>query len=321
MLKIKLKIINYWHNKYQKNKQTKIFITSYKTNLTSTIISYFFKATILVFFGIIVLLPFYFMLNVALQSNSEAIGGEFVYFPAKLQWNNFSKAFSSGYWQALLITFTVTAISIVARTFFSMLVGYAFSIKKWKLKNLFWWFLLSLLVLPEVGLLLGQYKVIVALNWRQSGWIIAGMFMPFVASTFSAFMYRNSFLAIPDRIKEAAMIDGVGSIRFFFKVAIPMVKSTTLTVLILTAFAAWNSFTWPQLLLSGQTNPNLRFEVLTTWLYTVGTDNTNPDNTIVYSNIRMAGAIITILPMFVMYFVFRKKIMNAISRQGSTIKG
>lgn len=94
------------------------------------------------------------------------------------------------------------------------------------------------MLLPEVALLVGQYQIIVNIKWKQNNGVLAAMFLPFVVSTFSAFMYRNAFDAIPNQTKEAAMIDGVGSFPFFFKVALPMAKATTLTVIILTAFAA-----------------------------------------------------------------------------------
>jgi|GEM_PF-5102905 sn-glycerol-3-phosphate transport system permease len=62
--------------------------------------------------------------------------------------------------------------------------------------------------------------------------------IPFVASIFNALMFRNAFEAIPGRIKEVAMVDGAVGWRYLFKIAIPMVVPTILTVVILTALAS-----------------------------------------------------------------------------------
>ncbi|UUD37767.1 carbohydrate ABC transporter permease [Mycoplasmoides fastidiosum] len=285
-------------------------------------LGFIFKVFVLVFFSLVILFPFYFMINTALLTNEQSINGTFYAVPPQANWDSFVSAFNGGYWQALAYTILITAVSVGARVFFSMTAGYAFSLKRWRFKNATWLFMLLTLMLPEVALLLGQYKIIIDLKWNRNGFLIISMFLPFVASTFSAFMFRNAFAAIPDRTKEAAMIDGVGSLKFFWKVAIPMAKATVLTVVILTAFASWNSFTWPQLLLNSNQSGSQRFDVLSTWLFLTGRDNSGiDDNPIIYNNIRMAGAILVIIPMFIAYILFRKVMMRAISRQGSAIKG
>lgn len=276
------------------------------------------KSLVLTFFGLIIVIPFYFMINLAGQKNAETTGNSLVWWPKELNWKaNFTAAFDKGYWKALWNTIMVTSISVVGRTFFAATIGYAFSWQKWRFKTLIWWFFLSIMILPEIALLVGQYQIVVKLQWKHSNsGVIAAMILPFVSSTFSAFMYRNAFASISDRTKEAAMIDGVGTLPFFFKVAIPMVRATTLTVIILTAFAAWNSFSWPIMLTTGNTN---RFFVLSTWLFNIGVEELG-DIPITFNNIKMAGAILTIIPMFFVYFIFRKRIMRSIST-GSAVKG
>ncbi len=183
-----------------------------------------------------------------------------------------------------------------------------------------WGFFISLLVLPEVALLFGQYKVVISLD-NQFGVLksfmgaIAMIALPFVASIFNALMFRNAFEAIPGRIKEVAMVDGAVGARYLFKIAMPMVQPTTLTIVILTTLASWNSYLWPALLFTGS-----NYEIMSVWLFQVGRENI--DNvTRIHQNVKMAGAVLVILPMFVFYFIFRKKIMSSISRQGSAIKG
>lgn len=261
------------------------------------------------------------MVSLSLMSDTqieEMNSGNAIYLaPDGFNWSNYSQASESGYWAALGYTSANVFISIVFKIIITMCLGYAFSLKKWRGKKIIWRFLLALLVLPEIALLSGQFQVVVNLGLRDSITpLVLAFSLPFVASIFNALMYRNAFEAIPSRIKEVAYVDGATGIKYFFKVAVPMVVPTTLTVVILTALAAWNAYLWVNTIKNGGV------EVLSTWLFLIGTRFDAEGQVIAkYENISMAGAIIVILPMIIVYFIFRSKIMNAISKQGATIKG
>lgn len=264
------------------------------------------------------------------MSNEQAellAGKKPVFLPDGAHWENFSKAAftetSSGtnYWGSFALTFLNVLVSIVAKIFVTLLAGYAFSLKNWKGKSVLWTILISLLVLPEVALLAGQYYVVTKVNDNiiplRSNYAgaIAIMVLPFSASIFNILMYRNAFDAIPSRIKEVAMIDGAVGAKYLFKIAIPMVMPTTLTVIILTALASWNAYLWPSI------NFQNKYQVMSIWLFSAGRDPEGIDDAKLFLNIRLAAAILVTLPMFVAYMFARRRIMNAISRQGSAIKG
>ncbi|WP_233091240.1 carbohydrate ABC transporter permease [Mycoplasmopsis gallinacea] len=233
---------------------------------------------------------------------------------------NYKKAFQEGYWRALVFTAAITAASIAGKTFFSMTFGYAFSLKQWRFKNAMWYFFLALLVLPELALLSQQYTVVSKLQWKDKDdafKILVALTIPFVASVFSGFMFRNAFEAISDSVRESAKIDGASELKFFVKIAIPMVKSTIWTVAILTAFASWNSYLWPSTVFDGRTDA----PVLSIWLFTTGKDTEGGEVSRLFINIRMAAAVIAISPLIIVYIFIRKRIMNAISRQGVATKG
>ncbi len=265
------------------------------------------------------------MISISLMTDdqSDALKTSPDYIPRTISWINYwkashTKAGAGGYWLSFAITFTNVLFSIVTKIFITMLAGYAFSIKTWKGKKILWNLFIMLLVLPEVALLTGQYIVITRLDQytnikKTFMGIVAVIALPFIASIFNALMFRNAFESIPSRIKEVAMIDGAVGPRYFFKIAAPMVTPTTLTIIILTALASWNSYLWPALVSSNQ------FSVMSVWIFNAGVDPDQPDKHKV--NLKMAAAVLAILPMFFTYFIFRKRIMTSISRQGSTIKG
>ncbi|QQH24322.1 carbohydrate ABC transporter permease [Mycoplasmopsis bovis] len=327
MFGTKLRIRQWWSNiKLRKNKDTTA--NQVRDNSVASLVTWsFLKIAILVFFAAIVLFPFFYMLTISVmpKEQAEELQSHFSFWPKSWEWQNYIEAShgskdSKGYWYAFWLTFANVIFSIVLKIFVTMLCGYAFSLKKWRGKEFMWGFFISLLVLPEVALLFGQYKVVISLD-NQFGVLksfmgaIAMIALPFVASIFNALMFRNAFEAIPGRIKEVAMVDGAVGARYLFKIAMPMVQPTTLTIVILTTLASWNSYLWPALLFTGS-----NYEIMSVWLFQVGRENI--DNvTRIHQNVKMAGAVLVILPMFVFYFIFRKKIMSSISRQGSAIKG
>lgn len=327
MFGTKLRIRQWWSNiKLRKNKDTTA--NQVRDNSVASLVTWsFLKIAVLVFFAAIVLFPFFYMLTISVmpKEQAEELQSHFSFWPKLWEWQNYIEAShgskdSKGYWYAFWLTFANVIFSIVLKIFVTMLCGYAFSLKKWRGKEFMWGFFISLLVLPEVALLFGQYKVVISLD-NQFGVLksfmgaIAMIALPFVASIFNALMFRNAFEAIPGRIKEVAMVDGAVGARYLFKIAMPMVQPTTLTIVILTTLASWNSYLWPALLFTGS-----NYEIMSVWLFQVGRENI--DNvTRIHQNVKMAGAVLVILPMFVFYFIFRKKIMSSISRQGSAIKG
>ncbi len=168
------------------------------------------------------------------------------------------------------------------------------------------------MVIPEVALISGQYKMAINLGLTQGIGLIVGLSAPFIATMFTAYMFRNAFETIPVEVKEAAMIDGISGTQFFFKIAVPMISSTIWTVVILTAFASWNSYVWPSLLLSDS-----NFETMTLWLFISSID---PEDNVALKNLEMAAAFVTVIPTLVVYFLFKNKINSTVAASGG-VKG
>ncbi|KDE41583.1 ABC transporter permease [Metamycoplasma hyosynoviae] len=333
MLLARLKLRHWNQKRSLKSKQDDMMRPIEVSNPASIILSWTFKIFILTFFGIMIVFPFYFMLSQAIVDRQWINKPDvFLWYPRKYDssvylktfewhWENLKYAMEEGYFKAIVFTAIITAFSVVLRIAFSMTFGYAFAIKKWRFKSVSWVLFLSLLVLPEVALMSGQYQIIVKLNLHHGfAARVFGIIVPFIASVFSGFMYRNAFETIPDSVKESSLIDGAGGVKFFTKIAMPLVKSTTWTVAILTGLTSWNSYTWALLIL-GKSNPGT-YTVINIWLAETGKiDIEGSNEPRIALPIRMAATVLTLLPMFIVYFSMRKKIMDAISRQGRATKG
>lgn len=341
MFELKLKTRNYLIRKKLRKNQEKVSSQVADKKNISAFFAVFSKILFLSILGVIILFPLFMMISISLMNDQEAneLKTHFILLPdfkpgqttsvtghqiddvewSKVVQRTYTRAFSSEYWGALGLTSLNVIVSVVLKVFVTFLMGYAFAIRNWRGKNVVFTMALALLVLPEVALLSGQLRVVktLKLNATYVGFLFT-IAIPFVASVFNALMYKNAFEAIPGRIKEVSLVDGATGFKYLWKVAMPMVVPTTLTVIILTALASWNAYLWPLTIVKDNSTVN----VLSVWLFKAGVSTSQSEgDPIISQNVRMAASIIVVIPMFLVYFIFRTRIMNAISRQGSTIKG
>ncbi|UUD35938.1 carbohydrate ABC transporter permease [Mycoplasmopsis citelli] len=342
MFELKLRAKKYFIDKKLSKNQERVSSQVREKNIYAVILSSITKISVLSLFGVLIIFPFVFMILVSFMNDDEAEslkntfnlipsfgkgrayvpGSGFVAFDhwSEIAKNTYTRSLASGYWSAFILTATNVFVSVFLKIFVTSLMGYAFSIRNWKGKSLFWFLALALLVLPEVALLSGQYIVILRTKlYRNFFLFVIGIAAPFSASIFNTVMYRNAFEAIPGRIKEVSLIDGSTGAKYFFKIALPMVLPTTITIIILTSLVSWNAYLWPLII---SNIGDAKYEVISVWLFKVGID---PDDASaaqnVAINVKLAASLMVILPMFVVYLFARKWIMRAVSRQGSTIKG
>ncbi|MBN4089278.1 carbohydrate ABC transporter permease [Mycoplasma enhydrae] len=349
MLLIKLKN-RQWREKLSLRSKQELMSKPYSTtNVLGKFLEWGFKISILTFFSILIILPFYFMIEQSLVDRrfyTEEASSKIAWWPfdwksyedngkefkfglkTSFHFENIKDAFQKGYWQALIFTASYTTISVMVRLFFAITLGYALAMRKWRGKNAFFGFLLSLMVIPEITLITMQYTFVSKANWlnTNSPVIIVALIIPFATSIFNAYMYKNAFEAIPNSVKESSMLDGASGFKYFFNIALPMVKATTWTVVILTALSSWNSYTWPAVLWTSTPGETAGYwSPINLWLFTTGriqqkTEDSSEVQKIVLS-IRMAATVLAILPMMLIYLLLRKRIMAAISRQGNATKG
>lgn len=269
------------------------------------------KVITLAFFGFIVLFPFYFMISASLMSFDDLQeGGNLV--PDVPQFGNYTAAFLGGYFAAFFFSSAVIVVNIVLKLLVCMLLGYAFANYKFKGKNFLWGLFMLTMMVPEVALISGQFKVVTQTGMREGLLLLVAISAPFIASIFTAYMFRTSFENIPSSVKEAAMVDGITGTRYFFKIAVPMVSTTIWTVVILTVFASWNSYMWPNLLLISSD-----IDTIPLWLFNVGAGEDGQPPQV---QIQMAGTVLATIPTMVIYFLFRNKIHNVVAG-GSANKG
>lgn len=271
------------------------------------------KSFFLVLGAILIVFPFYWMFVVAMTDvdsfASAGYNGGLEIWPG-VNLENFSSAMNSGgtttYWGTFQLSFWVTIISTFIKLIVSAFAAYAFARFNFKFKEGLFMFLLLTMMLPGQALLSGQFWVVNNLfDWQNS---FQALVVPWVASVFTIFMLRNAFEQIPKSTYKAAEIDGCGPIKFFYRIAVPLAKPVIITSMLLSFIASWNALLWPMLV-----NPLKEWATLPVWVlrYTFDPQIRGSET------IQMAAAILMILPMIILFLLFRKKIMAGVSRSGT----
>lgn len=270
----------------------------------------------------ITLFPFFWMFRTALSSNSALYAEASSLLPAEPSTGGFQRVFglqepeeaiadggsgaSIDFWRYLLNSTIVATAVTVCQVFFSAMAAYAFSRLHWRGRNLvFSVFLLSLMV-PIIFTLLPNFVLI-----RELGLVdtLLGIMLPNLFMTpFVVFFLRQFFMNVPVEVEEAALIDGAGKIRVFFRLILPMSVGPIATVSILTYITAWNDYLWP--LMVSYTDSS---RVLTVALgnFTEQSPQAGPD----WAGL-MAATLVAALPMLLLFMVFARRIVNSIGFTG-----
>ena len=262
--------------------------------------------------GFLCVLPFLFMVSTSLKSSAETLTRASPvpfspdFWPSVFRWSNFAEAWTrasfSLYFRNSVITAAVTVAGVVIT---SSLAAYAFAKIRFPGSRAAFAVLLATLIIPDSVYLVPNFIIITRLGWYDT---LAALTMPFMASAFYIFLLRQFFAQIPNELVESARIDGAGHARSLASIVLPLSGAPLFTVAFLAFVGSWNSLQWP--LVATRTS---RWRPITVGLTTFISD-AGPQNQLI-----MAGAVIAILPVVLLYFLAQKQFTEAIARSG--IKG
>ena len=190
----------------------------------------------------------------------------------------------------------------IPSVFLNALAGYAFARLEFKGKNVLFIMTLATMMIPFQVIMVPLFMEVYKMGMYDT---YAGLIIPKLASAMSVFMMRAAFTTLPKELEEAARIDGISEFGLFWKVMLPLVKPTMVTLIILGVNGAWNDLLWP-LLITSSTDMRTLTNGLALF---VG------ENTIQYGA-AFAGAFISILPMFILYLVGQKYFVEGTATSG-----
>ncbi len=262
---------------------------------------------VLIVGGVIAVIPFLWMILTSLMTLGEAISGRFL--PEVPQWHNYAVAWrEANFSQYFLNSIEITFITLTGELVFSILAAYAFARMKFPGRDLIFGILLSTMMIPGMVLMIPNFLTVTWLGrvgpikWVNN-W--PALTIPFMGSVFSVFLLRQFFAQIPDDLYDAAQIDGANHWQFLWRVAVPLSKAPIMVITVLSFIGSWNALAWPLLVTNAPT-----WRPIAVGLYQF-VDEAGSE-----LNLQMAGAVITILPILLLYFLTQKQFTESIARSG-----
>jgi ABC-type glycerol-3-phosphate transport system permease component len=253
------------------------------------------------------LVPFVYTVSVSLMNLSEATGGRLL--PSTPQWKNYVDAWQQANFSLYISnSIKITAITLAGEIVFCTLAAYAFARMEFPGKTFLFNLLLATLMLPEAVVWIPNY---ITVSWLGRlgpiPWINnwPALTIPFMAGAFSIFLLRQFFQQIPNELWDSAQIDGAGHLRYLLQVMVPLSKAPIMTMILFGFIGAWNSLAWPILV---TTTPDWRpiSYGLLAFL----------DERGAIFNLQMAGAVITMAPVLVLYFFTQRTFIEGIATSG-----
>lgn len=256
---------------------------------------------VLAIFALITVFPFVYMILGGLMSYSETTTIPPTLIPHKFNWENYAKVFAQApFARYFLNTFITASVTTIVSLFNALLAAFALTSLKFKGKGLVQSLLLSLLMVPGEAIIFTNYNTIAKMGLLNT---YLGFVLPFLTSIFYMYYLQSYFGSISDTIYKAAMINGASDWEYIWKVLVPMSKGGLFTVGLLSFISGWNAFLWP-LLVTNEDSMRLLNNGLSSFASDSGSE----------TELQLAAATLTVLPILIVYFIFRKQIIRGVVR-------
>ncbi len=253
--------------------------------------------------SIIMIFPFIWMLLTAFKTNSEVMKVPPTILPSSWNLSAFTKVLDLlPFGNLYLNTVLLILIRVICAVVFCSMAGYAFAKLKFKGKNILFTIILVQQMIPAQIFIIPQYQMLAKLELTDT---LFALVFPGIVSAFGAFFLRQTYMGIPDEIGEAAYLDGCNRWQTFIKVMLPLTKNSLAALSIFTAVFAYTDLMWPLVV-----NTNINHTTLSAGLSTLnGQFSTNYP-------VLMAGSLLAMLPMVILYLIFQKSFIEGIAMTG-----
>lgn len=253
--------------------------------------------------SITMIFPFAWMLLTSFKTQAESMAIPPQIFPAQWNFDNFFKALESlPFWNLYMNTFLLIFFRVICAVVFSSMAGYAFAKLEFPCKNLLFGLVLMQMMLPSQIFIIPQYQMLAKMGMTNT---IFALVFPGLVSAFGTFFLRQAYMGLPNEIAEAAYLDGCTKWQTFTKVLLPLTKSSIAALAIFTAVFAYADLMWPLIC-----NTDLNMMTLSAGLSTLnGQYTTN-------FPVLMAGSLLAMVPMVILYLLFQKQFIEGIAMTG-----
>jgi len=253
--------------------------------------------------SLIMVFPFIWMILTSLKTIEESTQIPPTIFPQAMHWKNFKDAIASlPFVRMYANTILMIFFRVICAVLFSSMAGYAFAKLNFKGKNILFALVVVQQMLPSQIFITPQYQMLAKMSLTNT---IFALVFPGLVSAFGTFFLRQAYLGIPNEIGEAAYLDGCNQWQTFYKVMFPLTGTSVAALTIFTAVFAYGDLMWPQIV-----NNDVTKFTLSAGLATLRGMNTTDFPML------MAGSLLAMLPMIILYLIFQRQFVEGIAGTG-----
>lgn len=255
--------------------------------------------------SILFLIPLFWMLSTSLKTPDQIFSSGLRWVPHPIAWSNYLEVFRHvNLLDAFKNTLFLSTVNVIGVLFSSSLAAYAFSVLKWRFKDMFFYLTLATMMLPEMVTLVPQFIIFQKLGWY-------GTYLPLIApyfcgNAFYIFLLRQFFMNIPRDLHEAASIDGCSEFTIYRKIYLPLSIPALAVVALFQFLITWNDLMKPSIYLIDQNQYTLSLALQQFKAQHGGTEWA----------LLMACATIIILPIVLVFFIAQKTFIQGITMTG-----
>ena len=253
--------------------------------------------------SLVMLLPFAWMLSTSLKGPEQIFTYPPVWVPNPIAWDNYRQAvaampFGRFYLNSLIVTTGVTVVQLLTAS----LAAFAFARLRFRGRDGLFRVYLATLMIPFQVTMIPNFVLVRWLGWYDS---YQALILPTAFSAFSTFLLRQTFLGLPRDLDEAARLDGASSLRIWWSIMLPLSGPTLAALAIFVALNSWNEFLWPLIITNAEAMRTLPVGL-----------STFQGQFKVEWHLLMAGSVIAMLPVLLVYSLAQRWFISGITLSG-----
>ena len=265
---------------------------------------FFYGVAILL--AVIALIPFLWMISTSFKSRGALMSIPIEWIPENPTWDAYIKVFSKFPFaktiaNSLFISVSYTAITLLS----AAMAAFAFAKLRFTGSRVIFGGYLATMMIPTQVTMIPLFVIMTKLGLKDT---YASVIMPSIFRPFAIFLLVQQMRTIPEDLLAAARIDGAGVFQVFRKIALPLCVPSLATLSITTFMESWNDYLWPLLMLGDKNKMTLPIALPTL----------NGQYATEY-NVLMAGSLISMVPIIVIYMIAQKQFKSGMMAGG--IKG
>jgi len=278
--------------------------SAYNRDILLNKIGRFFNAALKIVVILIFIFPFYWMVSTSLKDLTEALQFPPTLIPSSLHWENYKHVFEVVPIARYFLNSVIVSVVVLALQYL-IIVPAAYSLFRhdYRGKKLFFGLVLLGQMIPQQITFLPVYFMFSKVKLLGT---LLPLILPFISNPFGIFMLRQYFMQIPAEVIEAAKLDDASNLKIMFKVMMPMAKPALVTIGLLNFISTWNGYFWPLIMTSSESLRTLP----------VGIAALKSSETLQMWHIIMAGNVILVLPILIIYMIASKRIRNSFAYSG-----